>query len=385
MGESDSYTCDQIQVLEGLEPVRLRPGMYIGDTRDGSGLQHMVWEVVSNVIDLHLCRRASLLRVDIRGPWVEVEDDGPGLPVAMHGPSGKRAAEVILTTLHAGPTWDGHFPHVHIHGHRGLGLAPVNALSADLEIETHSMGRVWRQRFEQGRAQTPFASHGATSRTGTRVRFRPDPAIFGSVVFDVEAVGRRLRELAHLNPGLTIRYGEHTLRERLGLYGWASRLLGDDSVDSMGRTLVASRFENGVALEGALGWGASGPPRVIAFAQQGKSSLESSHVLGFWDGLRQALGDLPGRPARGMRTNVFREVIGNGLVAVLDVQLHQPDFAGPVRERLLNPEAREVARVAVSDAVKCKLASDESFAAELAARFTPGGTPSPPLRPSPRT
>ena len=171
--KGDVYSVESIQVLSGLEAVRRRPGMYIGDVRDGSGLHHMLWELVANALDEHLAGHAKRIRVSVEGQVAEVEDDGRGLPIEPHPRLGISGVEAILTTLHAGATLDGHFPHVHV-GLFGLGLGPVNALAEELEVEVRRDGHSWHQRFARGIPLGPLERGARTTRTGTRIRFAKD-------------------------------------------------------------------------------------------------------------------------------------------------------------------------------------------------------------------
>jgi DNA gyrase subunit B len=343
-----SYTADQIQVLDGLEAVRKRPGMYIGDVRDGSGLTHMLFEVVGNAIDQHLARRARRVRVDLDDDWVTIEDDGPGIPVAVHPHHDRPVIEVVFTTLHAGATFDGHHPHVHVtRGLRGVGLAAVNALCARLEVESRRDGKRWRMAFERGAVVEPLASHGATSRSGTRIRYRPDPQIFTSgTTTNAIGVEARLRELAWLNPLLAIDWRGHELPGRGGPAAWVRALAGElvgDTVVSVHRTIEDAEVDL------AFGWRAtrSDAPLIHSFVSQACTRDGGTHVQGFWRGLVDGLAPLAGGASR----RAIRELFGAGLVAVVNVGLYDPRFGGPTKDRLTSPIAARVTRRAVLDAL----------------------------------
>lgn len=357
MAESDAYVCHEIRVLEGLEPVRLRPGMYVGDIRDGSGLENLLWSAVDNCIELHIARRASSFRLDVRGHWVEIQDDGPGLSTHYDPRAGVHEATLMLTQLR-GP----------------VSLPVVNALSAELELETRSRGRIWRQRFERGRPITELTSYGPTTGTGTRLRFRPDPTVFSSPAFDHDSIARRLRELAYLNPGITIRFGEQAFRERLGLGGWVAELLGDPT-----RVIEASSAVGPCRIDVAFGWAASGTADVRAFADHALRPWPDAHVAGFWDGLRQAFFAHVGRHLKSMNPAVLQEVVSSGLVARIDVSGLETLPCWRLRS-IDQAEMRKLARATVSEALKRKLSSDESFATEMTARFNPAGRCAPPAR-----
>jgi DNA gyrase subunit B len=334
--EYGPYDASSIEVLHGLEPIRRRPGMYIGDVRDGSGLQHLVWEVVANCLDQHLMRRARRLEVSIEGPWVTVADDGDGIPIEPH-PTGAPAVEVVFTTLHAGATFDGHFPHVHV-GLHGVGVAAVAALSTRLEVETIREGRRHRMALERGVVVEPLVCAGPTGRRGTRIRFHPDPSIFTSIELDRAAVRARLETIAYLHPLLEVRFQGEVLEGHGGPARWVRAIAGPElacpSVFAITRTI------DDVFVDLAIGWRASGPPDVRSFVNV-SPTRGGTHVRGLWRGLSRVAG---------RRIHVVRELLEPGLVAVLHVGLFEPRFGAPTRDQLLTPLAGWVVRRAIVDA-----------------------------------
>lgn len=325
-----SYSCDQIQVLKGLEPIRKRPGMYIGDTDGPEGRHHLLWELIENVIDQHVAGQATELHVTLGpGTWVTVKDDGPGIPIEPR-PDGRPIIESVFTQLHAGGR---HTAHGQLRrGWYGVGLAAVSALSARVEVETTRNGIRWAQAFERGERVAPLRRVGPTSLEGTTIRFCPDPMIFRDVTLDPALVGTRLEELAWLNPHLRVVFQERRIRGRGGLLGWATTLANERGAVVCSHGI--ERMCGDINVEIGLAWNATGKPIIRSFVNV-RPTTGGTHVAGLFEGFFE-YARRRNSPAR-MPAHV-REAILPGLVATLHVCLPCPNF-GPSRSRLRSTEA----------------------------------------------
>lgn len=363
--KDDVYSCDSIRVLSGLEAIRKRPGMYVGDVRDGSALHHLLWELVSNALDEHLGGRATRIRVSVEGQIAEVEDDGRGMPIAPDAKLGLPLVEVALTQLHSSPTLDGHFPHIHV-GRFGVGLAIVNALSEELEVEVRRDGWSWRQRYERGVPLGPLDRGERSERTGTRIRFRADRSILGDVPFDRDAIRRRLVELAAFNPALTFELMAEKIREPRGISAF---LYPDPSVEISDPFAMRS-FPDGVLVEAALGWNRDPHGSIRSFVGQTETEEGGTHENGFLKGIVAAItaqpalrGRLPRRAFRAARRLA-------GLQAVVHVDLQHPSFGGPTRSRLASREVEEIVKQRIEAAYGDHLRDHPQLVQGLLARLS---------------
>lgn len=340
MTKSEIADSTELRILEGLDVIRQRPALYIG-AQDQSGALQLLWEVVENSVQLYLARCLTQVRIDIRDGWFEVEDDGPGFPVGYH-PSGKDALEEVFTRLHCAAPVEDHFVSVHLcENFGGHGLPVVNALSLEFEVETHSRGRCHRLQCRRGRVSEGPEDVGPSSRSGARIRFRPDPAIFDVSNVDFDWVRRRLAELAHLCPALTLRLGSEVYRERRGIVAWVEAQV-------TGPCFAASGTVHDVAVDVALGWGDPGPTRLASFVGMHPTLAGGAHVDGLWSGLREAVYAGEGQRPELSR---FKHTFGSGLVAVVNASLPRPAFSGPTRAFLENRKAAHAVETVVARAL----------------------------------
>ncbi len=374
MEESSVYSAGEITVLEGLEPIRRRPGMYIGDTTDGSGLHHLIWEIIANSLDEHLAGHASKIRVSVEDDLAEIEDDGRGIPIAPSPRQELSVLEWVLTTPHFGPTRDGHGPHVHVSPSGfGLGLAPVNALCEELEVEVWQKGFAWKQRYSRGRPLGPLERGARTARTGTRLRIRPDPSIFASTRFDRRSIEERLEEITLWNPRLTIDFMSRPLREPRGAVAWIDRLAAENEVEVPEEVFVTSAIRDDVFVEVAAAWSDAPYFDLRSFVGQSQTREGGHHETHFWRGLVEALAlRRPEAFRRTPRASRWRHVLAPGLLGVVHVMLKDPNFAGPTRARLDSPAAGAAVRAQVAEAFYAYLAAHPALEAMLFERIARG-------------
>jgi DNA gyrase subunit B len=333
---------DEIQVLKGLEPIRKRPGMYVGSTDDGTGLHHLLCELVGNVVDLHLARQATEMHVDLTSDgWVSVRDDGPGISTDVLPRHQASALEVVFTKLMAsGPTSPRHTPHVHLTPSlMGVGLCVVNALSTRTEVETTRHGKRWAMAFERGTVVTSLRSLGPTSVEGTLIRFRPDPQIFKSIEFNLVHVRDHLQQVAWLSPVLRVFFQERRVYGRGGLRGWAEQLAGGTPDASFS----TEQKVDDVYVDIALAWSGDRAPIVRSFVNMQSSRGHGTHVDGLYSAFAACAKDL------GVTSKEFRKRIEPGLIAIIHVGLYDARWGNPCRDQLISPVAGKVVAKVLRD------------------------------------
>lgn len=370
--QTQSYDESQIQVLEGLEAVRKRPGMYIGST-SSRGLHHLVWEIVDNSIDEALAGHCDTIKVTIeKGNSITVEDNGRGIPVGIHEKMGRPAVEVIMTVLHAGGKFGGGGYKVS-GGLHGVGASVVNALSSILEVEVHRDGKVYYQKYERGVPQADLVVIGDTEKRGTKIRFLPDTEIFTeTTVYEFDILATRLRELAFLNRGLTILIEDEREEKKQKKYYYEGGIAS--FVEHLNRTrevlhppIFIDAEKEGIAVEVAIQYNDSFTGNIYSFANNISTHEGGTHESGFKTGLTRVINDY----AR--RNNLFKDADSNltgddvreGLTAIISVKISDPQFEGQTKTKLGNSEARTITDSVFSEAFSKFLSENPSVAKKI--------------------
>jgi DNA gyrase subunit B len=378
-----SYDASAIEVLEGLEPVRKRPAMYIGTTGP-DGLHHLVYEVVDNSIDEALAGYCTRIQVTIHADnSVTVEDDGRGIPVDLHPSEKRSAAEVVMTTLHAGGKFNESTYKVS-GGLHGVGVSVVNALSEKLELEIRRDGKVWRQTYARGVPEAPIAAIGTTDRTGTIVTFKPDAEIFSATEFSFDVLSQRLRELSFLNAGIRIEirdersekshdfcyeggivsFVEHLNRARTPLHQPPIFVSGERKFESHGR-------ETPLSIEVALQYNDTYNESVFSFANNINTVEGGTHLIGFRGALTRAINKYltaQKKNGKGEAESVSGDDVREGLTAVISVKLPQPEFEGQTKAKLGTSEVRGLVEQLVYEQLSSHLEENPAVARLIVAK-----------------
>jgi DNA gyrase subunit B len=345
---SDAYTAENIKVLKGRDAVRKRPGMYIGDVDDISGLHHMVWEVVDNSIDEAQAGHATKIGVIIHADQtVTVTDDGRGIPVDTHKETGRSAAEVIMTELHAGGKFDSNAYKVS-GGLHGVGVSVVNFLAEWLRLEIYRDGKVWEQSYQRGVPQGTLKAIGKTRRTGTLITFKPDAEIFSVLEYHPDLLVRHLRELAFLNSGVEISFEdegterEETFRFEGGLAEFVHYLNRSKTTLHSEPIYLDEETEDGQEIEVALQWHDSYSENVLAFTNTVFNRDGGTHLSGFRAALTRTINAYAQAQnlLKGMKENLSGEDVREGLTAIIAVRLIDPRFSSQTKDKLVSADIK---------------------------------------------
>jgi len=350
------YGVDQIKVLEGLEAVRKRPGMYIGDTAE-RGLHHLVFEVVDNSVDEALAGYCTHIRVTLHiDNSVTVEDNGRGIPTEIHPTEGVSAAQVVLTKLHAGGKFDKGAYRVS-GGLHGVGISVVNALSERLELETRRGGKVYLQRYQRGDPEGELKEVGKSPESGTRVTFKPDPQIFGDREYSFDILSQRLRELAFLNPGLHISIEDEREPPKRHDFHYEGGIISLVEHLNLAKTPLHSKViylrgeKDGTEAEIALQWNEGYSENIYSFANSINTAEGGTHLIGLKAALTRTVNSymvahgLLKKDQEGLQGEDIRE----GLTAVISVKVPEPQFEGQTKTKLGNSEVKGFVETLVND------------------------------------
>ena len=361
-----SYEADSIKVLKGLEAVRKRPGMYIGDTDDGTGLHHMVYEVVDNSIDEALAGYCKNIKIEINSDGtITVSDDGRGIPVDIHKGEKKSAAEVIMTQLHAGGKFD-HNSYKVSGGLHGVGVSVVNALSKKLQLEINRDNKKYFIEFKDGNAKAPLKQIGKSSITGTKITFLPSNEIFSSTKFSSQIIQKRICELAFLNKGIKLTVVDKTQKkEKIFEYKFdgglnefinylnkkKEKLKNKNGNDLFKKPISLDGAKNEIEIECSLEWNSSYSEDVYAYTNNIYQKDGGTHLLGFRSALTRVINKYVSNNnvLKKNKLSISGDDIKEGLTALLSIKMPDPKFSSQTKDKLVSSEVRNIVETFVNE------------------------------------
>ena len=363
---NNSYQADSIKVLKGLEAVRKRPGMYIGDTDDGTGLHHLVYEVVDNSIDEALAGYCKKIEVDINSDSsITVKDDGRGIPVDIHKGEKKSAAEVIMTQLHAGGKFD-HDSYKVSGGLHGVGVSVVNALSEKLELYIEREGKRYFIEFENGEAKSPLKVVGKSKNSGTKIKFLPSKQIFSLTKFSFSTIQKRLRELAFLNKGIKIILNDLTQKKPKhiefkfdgGILEFVEflderreKLKNKNNNDLFRKPIYIEGVKNNIDVQCSLKWNAGYNEDVYPYTNNIYQKDGGTHILGFRSALTRVINKYASEQnlLKKNKVSLSGDDVKEGLTCVLSVKIPDPKFSSQTKDKLVSSEVRNIVETIINE------------------------------------
>ena len=363
---TNTYQADSIKVLKGLEAVRKRPGMYIGDTDDGTGLHHMVYEVVDNSIDEALAGFCKNIIIDINEDGsITVKDDGRGIPVDIHKGEKKSAAEVIMTQLHAGGKFD-HDSYKISGGLHGVGVSVTNALSEKLELYIERDGKKYFIEFKNGEAKAPLKVVGKSKSSGTEIKFLPSKKIFSSTKFNFSIIQKRMRELAFLNKGIKISLNDLTQKKHRNiefkfdggiiefvefLDDQREKLINKNNKDLFRKPIYFEGIKNNVFVQCSLKWNAGYNEDVYPYTNNIYQKDGGTHLLGFRNALTRIINKYTSEQnlLKKNKVTLSGDDVKEGLTCVLSVKIPDPKFSSQTKDKLVSSEVRNIVENIVSE------------------------------------
>ena len=384
--KGQSYGADSIKVLKGLDAVRKRPGMYIGDTDDGSGLHHMVFEVVDNSIDEALAGFCKNITISINPDnTITVEDDGRGIPVDIHKGEKISAAEVIMTQLHAGGKFD-HDSYKVSGGFHGVGVSVVNALSEKLSLNIFRDGFEYEINFKDGNSTKPLKKIGKTKKKGTKINFLPSKEIFSSIKFSASILEKRIRELAFLNKGISINLLDNTSKKTKefnhkydgGIIEFVKHinnkkpiLVNKNEKEVFKKPVYVTSSKNNVVVECSFEWNAGYSEEVLPFTNNIPQKDGGTHLLGFRSALTRVINKYSSdRNIKKNKITLSGEDIKEGLTAVLSIKMPDPKFSSQTKDKLVSSEIRNIVEHIISEKVSTWFDQNPSVAKTVIEKIT---------------